>query len=101
MYITSITYITWLYFYGRFALAVENKNGTEDTDRHTSLSVKKELSTPEKEKIGEVKSSENDDEAGNGDNVNTEELGSPSVDIGPDEMFDEEMQPTEGIKWTT
>ena len=81
-----------------FASAVESKNETEDTDKNTPLPlpVKKEKSTPTKEKLGEVKSSEKSDEAENGDNVIIEELSSPGVDLESDELFDEELQPTEG-----
>lgn len=79
--------------------AAQNKTETEDTDKSTSLPlpVKKEKSTPSKEKLGEVKSSEKSDEAENGDNVIIEELGSPVVDLESDELFDEEPQVTEGI----
>lgn len=59
--------------------------------------MRKEESIPDKEKTNEVKSSEKADRAGNGENVIIEQLGSAGAELEPDEMFDEELQPTDGI----
>lgn len=73
----------------------QSKNGTEQKDKNSSLPLKKEDSAPGKD--DEVKSTQKVGEAGSENNVIIEELGPPSADVEPDEMFDEELQPTEGI----
>ena len=80
------------------ASAAQNKDGTEAVDKNISLLAKKEESMPEKGNSDDVKSSKKAEEAGNRNNVIIEELGSPDVDsLQPDEMFDEDLQPSEGI----
>ena len=73
----------------------------ECADKNTSLVIpsKKQKPTPEKENFDESKIVEKADEAEDGDNVIVEELDTPdSLDLEPDEMFDEEsLQPREGL----
>lgn len=60
------------------------------------LTTNKGESEPVKQKLDEVNHSQKVDQAEHGDNVIIEELSSPDVDLEPDDMFDEELQPAEG-----
>lgn len=73
----------------------QSKNGTEVKHKTSSLPVKKEDSTSLKG--DEVESLQKVGQAGSENNVIIEELGPSSADLEPDEMFDEELQPAEGI----
>ncbi|XP_068740703.1 3'-5' RNA helicase YTHDC2-like isoform X2 [Montipora capricornis] len=74
----------------------------ECADKSTSLVIpsKKQEPTPEKENFDESKIVEKADEAEDGDNAIVEELDTPdSLDLEPDEMFDEEsLQPREDVE---
>ena len=70
------------------------KNGNGIKEKNISLCVKKEDSTSEKD--DKLESSLKAAEAGGESNVIIEELGHPSSDLEPEELFDEELQPTEG-----
>lgn len=72
----------------------QSKNGTEQKEKNSSLPLMKEESMPGKD--NEVKSTQKAGEAGSENNVIIEELGPPSADVEPDEMFEQELQPTEG-----
>ncbi|KAJ7384544.1 3'-5' RNA helicase ythdc2 [Desmophyllum pertusum] len=70
------------------------KNGNGIKEKNISLCVKKEDSTSEKD--DKLESSLKAAEAGGESNVIIEEH--PSSDLEPEEMFDEELQPTEDIE---
>ena len=73
----------------------QSKNGTGQKDKRSSLPLKKEDPTPRKD--NEDESSQKAGGAGSDNNVIIEDLGPPSADLEPDEIFDEELQPREGI----
>lgn len=75
----------------------KSRNGREEKDKNSSLALKKEDSTSVKD--NEVESSQKAGEVGSESNVIIEQLAPPtppSANLEPDEMFDEELQPTEG-----
>lgn len=75
----------------------KSRNGREEKDKNSSLALKKEDSTSVKD--NEVESSQKAGEVGSESNVIIEQLAPPTPPSGnlePDEMFDEELQPTEG-----